>query len=172
MLIDETVHPIDIWTTIDIGMQRAAEQAINANAPQGAQGALVALDRDGAVRAMVGGRNYAASIYNRATQATRQPGSSFKLFVYLAALESGYRPDSIVEDGRSGSATGARATTMAAMSARCRCAPPSLIRSTRWRAAGAGRRHGRSVADMAQRFGITSRVNTNRRWRWAPRRCG
>ena len=94
MLIDETAQPIDVWTTIDTGMQRAAEAAINANAPAGAQGALVALDRDGAVRAMVGGRNYAASIYNRATQATRQPGSSFKLFVYLAALESGYTPAS------------------------------------------------------------------------------
>jgi penicillin-binding protein 1A len=67
--------------------------------PRGAQGALVSLDRDGAVRALVGGRNYANSIYNRATQATRQPGSSFKLFVYLTALESGYRPDTVVEDG-------------------------------------------------------------------------
>ncbi|HWT11958.1 MAG TPA: transglycosylase domain-containing protein, partial [Allosphingosinicella sp.] len=76
MLIDETVEPIDVWTTIDIGMQRAADAAINANAPRGAQGALVSLDRDGAVRAMVGGRDYVSSIYNRATQATRQPGSA------------------------------------------------------------------------------------------------
>jgi penicillin-binding protein 1A len=88
-LIDETSEPIDVWTTLDPGMQRAADRAINANAPRGAQGALVALDRDGAVRAMVGGRDYVDSIYNRATQAERQPGSAFKLFVYLAALESG-----------------------------------------------------------------------------------
>ena len=58
----------------------------------GAQGALVSLDRDGAVRAMVGGKDYVSSIYNRATQAVRQPGSAFKLFVYLAALEAGTSP--------------------------------------------------------------------------------
>ncbi len=72
--------------------------AIRANAPGDAQGALVSLDRDGAVRAMVGGKDYVASIYNRATQATRQPGSAFKLFVYLAALEAGYTPDDMVVD--------------------------------------------------------------------------
>ena len=88
-LIDETSEPIDVWTTLDTGMQTAADRAIRANAPTGAQGALVALDRDGAVRAMIGGRDYVDSLYNRATQAQRQPGSAFKLFVYLAALESG-----------------------------------------------------------------------------------
>src|SRR4029079_6937091 len=70
-LIDETSDPIDVWTTLDPGMQVAADKAVHANAPDGAQGALVALDRDGAVRAMVGGKNYVDSIYNRATQATR-----------------------------------------------------------------------------------------------------
>jgi penicillin-binding protein 1A len=88
-LIDQTSDPIDVWTTLDPGMQVAADRAIRANAPDGAQGALVALDRDGAVRAMIGGKDYVSSIYNRATQAERQPGSAFKLFVYLAALESG-----------------------------------------------------------------------------------
>jgi penicillin-binding protein 1A len=97
-LIDETVEPIDVWTTLDPGMQRAADAAINANTPRGLQGALVSLDRDGAVRAMVGGKDYVSSIYNRATQATRQPGSAFKLFVYLAALENGYTPESNVTD--------------------------------------------------------------------------
>ena len=97
-LVDERAEPIDVWTTIDPAMQRAADAAIRANAPQGAQGALVALDRDGAVRAMVGGRDYVSSIYNRATQAERQPGSAFKLFVYLAALRAGWTPDSIIED--------------------------------------------------------------------------
>ncbi|MBU6253564.1 MAG: transglycosylase domain-containing protein, partial [Alphaproteobacteria bacterium] len=87
-LIDDTQGPIEVWTTIDPKMQAAADAAIKQNAPEGAQGALVALDRDGAVRAMVGGRDYVTSIYNRATQAVRQPGSAFKLFVYLAALES------------------------------------------------------------------------------------
>ena len=95
MLIDETVaadRRLD-----DARPQHAARRRRARSTPMrrgGAQGALVSLDRDGAVRAMVGGRDYVNSIYNRATQATRQPGSSFKLFVYLAAIEAGYRPDS------------------------------------------------------------------------------
>ena len=98
-LIDESSEPIEVWTTLDTGMQTAAEKAIAANTPASAQGALVSLDRDGAVRAMIGGRDYVDSIYNRATQAERQPGSSFKLFVYLAALESGMKPtDTIVDE--------------------------------------------------------------------------
>jgi penicillin-binding protein 1A len=161
MLIDETVHPIDIWTTIDVGMQRAAVAAIDANTPRGAQGALVALDRDGAVRAMVGGRDYASSIYNRATQATRQPGSSFKLFVYLAALESGYQPDSVVPDAP---------ITIGGWSPRndngryvgpvpLRAAFAYSINTVAVRLAqDVGTR---AVADMAQRFGITTRVNTH-----------
>ncbi|HEV2747160.1 MAG TPA: transglycosylase domain-containing protein, partial [Allosphingosinicella sp.] len=97
-LIEETVDPIEVWTTLDPRLQRYADSAINTNTPSGAQGALVSLDRDGAVRAMVGGRDYVSSIYNRATQATRQPGSAFKLFVYLAALEAGYTPADTVVD--------------------------------------------------------------------------
>src|SRR3546814_11842522 len=77
-------------------MQRAATNALKANAPGGAQGALVSLDSDGAVRAMVGGLDYVSSNYNRATQAVRQPGSAFKLFVYLAELEAGYKPETAV----------------------------------------------------------------------------
>src|SRR3569623_3472236 len=77
-------------------MQRAADAAVRANAPPGAQGALVSIDRDGAVRAMVGGTDYVSSLYTRATQAVRQPGSSFKLFVYLAALAAGHRPEDTV----------------------------------------------------------------------------
>src|SRR3982751_3025772 len=68
-LIDETSDPIDVWTTLDPGMQVAASNAIRSNAPPGTQGALVAVDRDGAVRAMVGGKDYVDSIYNRATRA-------------------------------------------------------------------------------------------------------
>jgi penicillin-binding protein 1A len=161
MLIDETAQPIDVWTTIDPSLQRAAEAAINANAPNGAQGALVSLDRDGAVRAMVGGRNWAQSIYNRATQATRQPGSSFKLFVYLTALESGYRPDSVVEDGP---------ITIGRWSPRNdngRYNGPVPLRaafaySMNTVAVRLAQDVGtRAVADMAQRFGITSHVDTN-----------
>src|SRR5438128_2468500 len=97
-LIDQTSEPIDVWTTLDPGMQVAADRAVRANAPDGTQGALVAIDRDGAVRAMVGGKDYVSSIYNRATQAVRQPGSAFKLFVYLSALEAGHKPDESVGD--------------------------------------------------------------------------
>jgi membrane peptidoglycan carboxypeptidase len=63
------------------------------------QAALVAMAYDGAILAVVGGRNYNDSQFNRVTQAKRQPGSLFKLFVYLAALESGYTPDSVMIDG-------------------------------------------------------------------------
>ncbi|MGQ3230405.1 MAG: penicillin-binding transpeptidase domain-containing protein, partial [Blastomonas fulva] len=82
--------------TLDLNMQRAGTAAIQANVPGGAQGALVSLDRDGAVRAMVGGTDYVTSNYNRATSALRQPGSAWKLFVYLSALEAGYTPEDIV----------------------------------------------------------------------------
>ncbi len=87
-----------VTTTLDGRMQAAAEQAIDATLDRDgeksevSQGALVAMAPDGAVRAMVGGADYAGSQFNRATQALRQPGSSFKPFVYLAALEHGMRP--------------------------------------------------------------------------------
>ena len=85
MLLPETFQPIEVWTTLDVGMQRAATASIKANTPDGAQGALVSMDRDGAVLALVGGTDYVQTNYNRATDALRQPGSSWKLFVYLAA---------------------------------------------------------------------------------------
>jgi penicillin-binding protein 1A len=100
VLVDQEIsEPIEVWTTIDVAMQNQAERAIAANVPSGAQGALVSLDRDGAVRAMVGGLDYVSSIYNRATQANRQPGSAWKLFVYIAALQAGHTPDSMVDGG-------------------------------------------------------------------------
>ena len=98
ILLPETFEPIEVWTTLDTGMQQAAATAVKANVPNGAQGALVSLDRDGAVLAMVGGTDYVATNYNRATEAMRQPGSAWKLFVYLAALEAGYTPEDRVKD--------------------------------------------------------------------------
>jgi penicillin-binding protein 1A len=62
------------------------------------EGAMVVLDGSGAVRAMVGGKSYKKSQFNRATKARRQPGSAFKPFLFLAALEQGYRPDSVEVD--------------------------------------------------------------------------
>ena len=97
-ILPDNDQPIEVWTTLDPGAQRAATEAIVANAPKGAQGALFSVDRDGAVLAMVGGTDYVTSNYNRATNAVRQPGSAWKLFVYLAALEAGYKPDDKVVD--------------------------------------------------------------------------
>ncbi|RJY09792.1 PBP1A family penicillin-binding protein [Aurantiacibacter aquimixticola] len=98
LLPSGTFEPIEVWTTLDVGMQRAATAAVQSNAPSGAQGALVSMDRDGAILALVGGTDYVTSNYNRATDAMRQPGSAFKLFVYLSALEAGYNPDTMVKD--------------------------------------------------------------------------
>ncbi|WP_234027212.1 transglycosylase domain-containing protein [Erythrobacter sp. KY5] len=98
ILLPETNAPLEVWTTLDVGMQRAATAAIDANTPDGSQGALVSLDRDGAILALVGGTDYVETNFNRATNAMRQPGSSWKLFVYLAALEAGYTPDDRVVD--------------------------------------------------------------------------
>ena len=91
---------IVVHTTIDQKLQRDAETAVKAGLTvearlKGAdQAALVAYDADGALRAMVGGRSYKDSQFNRAAQATRQPGSAFKPFVYVAAFESGLKPGS------------------------------------------------------------------------------
>ena len=159
-LIDETSEPIDVYTTLDPAMQAAADRAINGYSPPGAQGALVAMDRDGAVRAMVGGRNYVDSIYNRATQAERQPGSSFKLFVYLAALESGMKPSDMVVD---------KPVTIDGWtprnSTRTFAGPVSLreafSRSINTISAQIGESLGfGTIADMAHRFGISGRIST------------
>jgi penicillin-binding protein 1A len=85
-----------ITTTLDSRLQALASRIV-ARAPLGgAQVALVAMRRNGEVVAMVGGRNYAKSPFNRATQARRQPGSTFKTFVYLTALEEGWEPDDTI----------------------------------------------------------------------------
>lgn len=88
----------EIQSTLDARLQKMAIAATGRGAIAGAQIALVAMRPDGRVVAMVGGRNYKDSPFNRATQARRQPGSTFKLFVYLAALRSGMTPDSLIDD--------------------------------------------------------------------------
>src|SRR5438309_6177543 len=159
-LIDQTTEPIDVWTTLDPAMQAAADRAIHANAPDGAQGALVSIDRDGAVRAMVGGKDYVDSICNRATQAVRQPGSAFKLFVYLSALESGMKPtDTIVDEPVTIDGWSPRNST------RTNLGPVTLreafSRSINTISAKIGAQVGFStIADMARRFGITTPIST------------
>jgi len=160
MLLPENNEPIEVWTTLDPGMQDAATKAVDANVPKGAQGALVSLDRDGAVLAMVGGTDYVNSNYNRATSALRQPGSAWKLFVYLAALEAGHTPDDRVvdepvtidgwspkNDGRNFAGEIDIRTAFAYSK--------NTIAAQLGNEVGFG-----TVASMARRFGITSEINT------------
>jgi penicillin-binding protein 1A len=103
-LIGEVRTDLIVETTIDMQLQSEAEQAIAAALDENAetlgvsQGALVAIDGTGAIRAMVGGRDYAKSQFNRATEAKRQPGSAFKPFVFAAAMEMGLSPYSVRND--------------------------------------------------------------------------
>jgi penicillin-binding protein 1A len=159
-LIDETEKPIDVWTTLDLRMQRAATAAIATNAPRGAQGALVSIDRDGAVKAMVGGTDYITSNYNRAVTAVRQPGSAWKLFVYLAAFEAGFRPEDLVEDKpveiegwEPKNSNGNYAGEISLRTA--------FAYSKNTVAAQLGQEVGTSsIANMARRFGISTPINT------------
>ena len=95
---------LDVMTTLDRPMQLAAERAINrvlaaqGEARQAEQAAMVVMTPDGAIRAMVGGRAYGKSQFNRAVQARRQPGSAFKPVVYLAALENGLAAGDVFDD--------------------------------------------------------------------------
>ena len=95
---------IVVTTTLRPKWQAFAEKSINdimdkeGEPHEASQAALLSMTPDGAVRAMIGGRNYAHSQYNRSTQSLRQPGSAFKLFVYLAGLESGMTPETLVDD--------------------------------------------------------------------------
>jgi penicillin-binding protein 1A len=95
---DADFGEVQVPTTLDRDLQRVAVRAVNRASVGEAQVALVAMRPDGRVVAMVGGKNYGRSPFNRATQARRQPGSAFKLFVYLAALRAGWNPDSIIGD--------------------------------------------------------------------------
>jgi penicillin-binding protein 1A len=107
-VLNETVGAIDedivVSTTLSADKQAAAEKALTDELDKSgkrfgvAQGALVSMDPNGQIKALVGGRNYAESQFNRAVSARRQPGSSFKPFIYLTALERGLTPDTIRDD--------------------------------------------------------------------------
>ncbi|MCJ8142760.1 penicillin-binding protein 1A [Ancylobacter sp. A5.8] len=103
-LIGPITQDVVVQTTIDPALQAVADKALkDALAKSGKklgveQGALVVLDTDGGVRALVGGRSYEESQYNRAVSARRQPGSAFKPFVYLTAMERGLTPETVRED--------------------------------------------------------------------------
>ncbi|MEP9371007.1 PBP1A family penicillin-binding protein [Mesorhizobium sp. KR1-2] len=98
-------HSLVARTTIDMNLQKAAEEAVEYNLRQHGkeyhvtEGAVVVIERNGAVRAIVGGRDYGTSQFNRATKALRQAGSSFKPYVYATAMEHGFTPESVISDG-------------------------------------------------------------------------
>ncbi len=160
LLLPENDQPIEVWTTLDPAAQHAATDAIQSNVPKGAQGALVSLDRDGAVLAMVGGTDYVTSNYNRAVNAVRQPGSAWKLFVYLAALEAGYTPDAKVKDEpvtidgwsprNSGGTYAGEIDVRSAFAYSKNTVAAQLGNEVTFGA----------VAQMARRFGITTPINT------------
>jgi penicillin-binding protein 1A len=103
--IGDSTEPVVVETSFDLDIQNMAERTVDqvmaSEGPRiGAhQSALVAMSPDGAIRAMVGGRSYEQSSFNRATDAERQPGSAFKPFVYLTAFEHGHTPDDVMRDG-------------------------------------------------------------------------
>jgi penicillin-binding protein 1A len=103
-VVGNTEGDLTVETTIDAGLQRAAQltlrQTLDAEGKDldVSEGAVVVLDTSGGIKALIGGRSYRSSPFDRAVKALRQPGSAFKPFVYLTALESGYTPDSIAND--------------------------------------------------------------------------
>ena len=104
LLVKNYDQSIVIETTIDPAIQSTAEKSLRKRLQDNgkklgvSEGAIVVLDTSGAVTAMVGGRSYKKSQYNRATKAKRQPGSAFKPFVYLTAFQDGYKPNSVEVD--------------------------------------------------------------------------
>jgi penicillin-binding protein 1A len=162
-----TERNLVIRTTLDATMQRQAEAAMAklfagpAKGRKIGQGALVAMTPNGAVRAMVGGRNYGQSQYNRATQARRQPGSAFKPVVFLAGLEAGLRPDTAFTD---------KPITVEGWSPRNYAGKyrgrlsfsQALAYSSNSVAVQVSERIGRDkVVDTARRLGLTSRLPTH-----------
>ncbi|CAN5323538.1 penicillin-binding protein 1A [soil metagenome] len=163
-LVGEPTEDMIVETTLDLTIQTSAERAVNRilvrDASKGVeQAALVALDGDGRVRAMIGGASYADSQFNRAVDAQRQAGSSWKPFVYLAAMEAGYTPQTPVIDepitigtwspkNYGGSYGGP--TTIA----------QAVAHSTNTIAASVADKIGRdNVSRAARRLGITSRIS-------------
>ncbi len=101
-MAEDTSQDVVIATTLNLNMERAAERHVDTTLAKQdkdvSQAALVTLAWDGAVKAMVGGRDYRSSQFNRVTQAMRQPGSAFKPIVYLAAIQQGLTPDDVIND--------------------------------------------------------------------------
>ncbi len=166
-LIGDVRADVIVETTIDLGLQKTAEASIRALIDQNrkklnvSQGALVSIAKNGAVRAMVGGYDYANSQFDRASEARRQPGSAFKPFVFLAAMEQGSSPDSVRNDApiRIGKWTPenyngkyyGRVTLATALAKSLNSVAAQLVMEV-----GAG-----SVVEAAQRMGIESALQGN-----------
>lgn len=167
LLLPEATGRLTIKTTLDPKRQRAAEAAIAKALKDGAkrdvgQGAAIALSKNGAILAMVGGKSYIESQFNRATQAERQPGSAFKPVIYLAALEKGFSPSDRIDDSpvtlgewtpqnyESNSYAGLVTLTQA------------LAKSINTVAVKLADKVGvQNITDMAARMGITSPIQSN-----------
>lgn len=159
-LTDEVVEPLDVTTSLNSRHQSAAEAAAKAQSISGTQAAIIAMQTDGAVTAMVGGRDYATSNYNRAVTARRQPGSSWKIFPYLVALEEGLTPNSVVVDEpltiNKWSPRNSNGRYLGSLTLR-----QAFALSVNTVAVRLGQRFGfDSVAAMARRFGITTPIST------------
>lgn len=156
---------LKVITTLDVKAQTAAQASVASHLPKdhaptkGLQAALVALDDEGAVRAMVGGRMYSRSSYNRAVQSVRQPGSAFKTFVYLAALENGLTPTSRLRDTPIQLGEYAPKNYGGKYSGKLMTLSDAYARSVNTIAVKLGERVDRAkVANMARRLGITTRI--------------
>ena len=181
-VLDDLVGQIDqditVETSIDPKLQSIAEAAvIDELAAKSvkfnvSQGALVAMTPDGAVRAMVGGRNYAESQYNRAVTAKRQPGSAFKPFVYLTAIEAGLTPGHHPA-GRADQRQGLEAGKLRASISRLGDADPGAVDVAQYRRGAARPRSRPAPMWCAPRTGSASRRSSNPmpRSRSAPRKC-
>lgn len=159
-LTDEADEALDVTTSLNPRHQAAAEAAVHSQMVAGTQAAVVSMRADGAVTAMVGGRDYATSMYNRAVVARRQPGSSWKLFDYLVALEEGMTPDSRVVDEPlsigNWSPRNSNGRYLGSVTLR-----QAFALSINTVAARLAQQYGYDrVAGMARRFGITTPIST------------
>ena len=157
-----------VRTTFDRALQTASEEAVAHHLRQYGkdfrvtQAALVLMSVDGAVRAIVGGRDYGESQYNRATSALRQPGSAFKTFVYALAMQNGYRPQTAVRDepitigGWSprnyGRSFAGRTTVTVALARSINTIPVRLARDLGWS----------NVVDLAHRMGVETELRADK----------
>ncbi|WP_376742038.1 transglycosylase domain-containing protein [Pseudorhizobium tarimense] len=164
-----TERSVVVRTTMDMGLQEAAETALESSLREygegyrAKQGAMVMIENGGAVRAMVGGRDYGESQFNRATRALRQPGSSFKLYTYAAAMEKGFTPESVISDApitwrgwspqNYGRSYKGRVTLMTAMSQSLNTVPVRLAKEE----LGTER-----IAELAKAMGVETPLRTDK----------